>query len=97
MSGFRKDDAGKPSLSLLPPRALLAVGRVLTAGATRYGRDNWRRIAPGERYRYLDAALRHVLAYLSGETRDPDTGESHLAHAICSLGFVLELTEEEAP
>lgn len=88
---FRKDDAGKPSLSLLPPRALLAVGRVLTAGAKRYGRDNWRKVAPTERYRYVDAALRHALAYLAGEERDPDSGESHLAHAICSLAFVLEL------
>lgn len=88
----RKDDAGKPRLELVPPKALLAVGAVLGYGAVRYGAENWRRVEHAES-RYLGAALRHVLAHLDGERVDPDSGKPHLAHAACSLLFVLELAE----
>jgi hypothetical protein len=89
---FRKADAGKPRLSLLPPRALMAVGRVLTHGAKKYGPDNWRHV--DDKARYVDAAMRHLLAAMAGEESDPDTGESHLAHLVCSALFLLELEEE---
>jgi hypothetical protein len=90
---FRKADAGKPRMSLLPPRALMAVGRVLTFGADRYGPDNWRHV--DDRRRYVDAAMRHLLAMMAGEENDPDSGENHLAHLVCSALFLLELDEEE--
>ena len=88
---FRKADAGKSLVGAVPPRALLAVGRVLAHGATKYGRDNWRKVDDVRRYH--DAALRHVLQYLSGERVDAESGESHLAHAVCSLMFVLDIDE----
>lgn len=86
---FRKDDKGKPDLSLLPPRALLAVGRVLSFGAAKYGRENWANVP--DPHRYEAAALRHLMAHLAGETADADTKESHLAHAACCVLFLLEL------
>lgn len=89
MSTFRKDDQGKNMLGCLPPRAMLAVGRVLTWGARKYGRANWSNVDGRERY--YDATLRHLFTWWSGEDRDPDTRESHLAHAICCLSFLLEL------
>lgn len=93
-----KHDAGKPQAALLPPRALLAVARVLTHGAARYGDDNWKQLFKGEagrprgatERRYLSACFRHLLAHMGGEVADLDTGESHLAHAVCSLLFILE-------
>ena len=87
-----KHDSGKPLMGAVPPNALLAVARVLTFGAEKYGRDNWRQVANAET-RYLDAALRHINAYQRGEAADPESGESHLAHAVCSLMFMLELQE----
>lgn len=89
-----KHDSGKPLMGAVPPDALLAVARVLTFGAEKYGRDNWRQVENAET-RYLDAALRHINAYQRGEAADPESGESHLAHAVCSLMFVLELQEGE--
>lgn len=89
MTPGRKDDQGKPSFRLVPPRALLEVAWVLTLGGRRYGDDNWRRVTP-LRERYLDATLRHLNAFQRGEALDPDTGLSHLAHAVCSLLFILE-------
>ena len=87
-----KHDSGKPLMGAVPPNALLAVARVLTFGAEKYGRDNWRQVANAET-RYLDAALRHLNAYQRGELADPESGESHLAHAVCSLMFMLEMQE----
>lgn len=87
-----KHDSGKPLMGAVPPNALLAVAKVLTFGAEKYGRDNWRQVESAET-RYLDAALRHINAYQRGEAVDPESGESHLAHAACSLMFMLELQE----
>lgn len=87
-----KHDSGKPLIGAVPPNALLAVARVLTFGAEKYGRDNWRQVESAET-RYLDAALRHINAYQRGEAVDPESGESHLAHAVCSLMFMLEMQE----
>lgn len=88
----RKDDQGKNRLGLLPPLALEAVGRVLTFGARKYAPENWRKV-PDAKARYLDATLRHVVSYMKGERMDPETGESHLAHAACCLLFLLELDD----
>lgn len=87
-----KHDSGKPLMGAVPPNAMLAVAKVLTFGAEKYGRDNWRQVANAET-RYLDAALRHINAYQRGEVADLESGESHLAHAVCSLMFMLELQE----
>lgn len=89
-----KHDSGKPLMGAVPPNALLAVAKVLTFGAEKYGRDNWRQVESAET-RYMDAALRHINAYQRGEVADPESGESHLAHAVCSLMFMLELQEGE--
>lgn len=90
---FTKHDQTKPRADLLPPRALLAMAAVLAHGAEKYGDDNWRRGGVGARPRYIAAALRHVLAFQSGEELDPESGLGHLAHALTSLAFAFELGE----
>jgi hypothetical protein len=86
----RKDDGAKPRYSLLPLEALEQVVQVLEHGADKYGEGNWRHVPDGRR-RYLDAALRHVLAVVRGELTDNDSGRDHLAHAVCSLLFAMEM------
>ncbi len=90
----RKDDTEKPRYDLLPPVAIDVVARVLTFGAQKYAPGNWRRVAHG-RHRYPAAALRHIFAYLRGETHDSETGLPHLAHAACCLLFSIELDETD--
>ena len=83
-----KFDDGKPPLSLLPRRALEEEALVLAHGAEKYGMNNWRK---GMAFsRLADACLRHVYAFLDGEDKDEESGLSHLAHARCCLGFLLE-------
>jgi hypothetical protein len=86
----RKDDAGKPRFDLMPSAAELKIAEVLEYGARKYAPDNWRKVDNPEA-RYLAAALRHINAWRRGESRDKESGLSHLAHAATSLMFVMEL------
>lgn len=47
--------------------------------------------------RYLDALYRHLEAFRSGETLDPESSLHHLAHALTNLAFLhyLETTKKE--
>ena len=86
----RKDDAAKPDYSLLPAIGLDEIVRVLTFGAGKYGRDNWRMLADLEN-RYKAAAGRHWAAMLRGELVDPESGLLHSAHlGSCAL-FLAEV------
>ena len=90
----RKHDLGKPDFSLVPPNAELEVIRVLTYGAAKYDRDNWK-LVDSAADRYFAAARRHMSAVRRGESYDEETGVHHYAHAICSLLFLLELELEK--
>jgi hypothetical protein len=83
-----KYDNDKPQWSLLPFKALKEVVDVLTYGAKKYAPDNWKKV-PNAKQRYIDAGFRHFTAYAAGEKLDPETGKSHLAHAICCLLYLL--------
>jgi hypothetical protein len=82
-----KYDGDKPDYSLVPFGALDEVVKVLTYGAKKYDRFNWEKV---EDIRYQAAALRHISAYMQGETYDPETGINHMAHAACSLLFLTQ-------
>lgn len=85
-----KHDQEKPDMSLLSPIALTEVAKVMTFGKQKYSAHNWR---GGIAYsRLLAAALRHTLSFMGGEDKDPETGLSHAAHAICCLMFLVEFT-----
>ena len=83
-----KHDGEKPDMSLLSPDALAELAQVLTFGAKKYARDNWR--GGIKESRLLGALLRHTLAYMNGESEDPETGLSHIAHAMCNCMFLIE-------
>lgn len=85
----RKDDAGKPRYDLLPATSVQEVVQVLTHGAAKYGPENWKQIQDLHN-RYYAAAQRHIQAHRLGVKRDEETGLHHLAHAICSLIFIME-------
>lgn len=86
-----KHDQDKADMSLLSSTALLKVSQVMTFGKKKYSAHNWRGGFIWSRP--LAASLRHVFAYLGGEDKDPETGISHLAHAVCCLMFVLEFED----
>lgn len=82
-------DDGKAPLASLPPAGLTAVARVQAHGKRKYGDDqNYRKGM--EATRQMSCALRHIYAWLDGETLDKESGESHLAHATARLLFCLQ-------
>jgi|SRR3989304_1873851 len=83
-----KRDALKARLDLVPWQSLESVAHVLAHGAQKYGVDNWQRVENAEQ-RYFAAALRHLIAWQSGEKLDPESGKPHLAHAACCVLFML--------
>jgi hypothetical protein len=93
-----KYDVGKLQWSLLPFEEMEEVVRVLTKGANKYAKDNWKNVRPTEKY--IDAAFRHIVAWIRGERDDVDFGTHHLANAISCLLFLMWFdnnlyTEEE--
>lgn len=88
MSTGKKNDTGKPRWSLLPEGTIDEVIAVLEFGAEKYGADNWQHVKDSKT-RYYDAAMRHIHAWKEGHRIDSESGESHLAHAICCLMFLL--------
>ena len=79
----------KLEYGLLPTLALEATVDVLTFGAQKYERDNWKKV-PDAKRRYFDALQRHLWAWKKGEIVDPESGKHHLAHAQCCLMFLIE-------
>jgi len=97
MSTGRKFDNGKLEYGLLPPFALEETVKVLTFGAQKYERDNWKKV-PDSKRRYFDALQRHLWQWKRGEQLDQESGINHLAHAMCCLMFLLDrdlFTDEE--
>lgn len=88
-----KYDLGKPDYSLMPPGPLEDVVKILTLGAEKYSRDNWKYLDDAEN-RYFAAAQRHMWARKNGEILDAESGLDHAAHAICCMLFLMQIKRE---
>jgi len=86
-SGTKHDD-GKTELGLLPFAPIEEVAKVLGYGAKKYQKYNYK--GGFEYTRLIGAALRHLFAFARGQDKDPETGLSHVAHAVCNLLFLLD-------
>lgn len=79
--------ASKPQMGLVP--LVEAVARVMELGSKKYGPFNWRSKAV-KKMVYVHAALRHLMAWVGGQSKDPESGESHLAHVAACMLIVLD-------
>jgi hypothetical protein len=86
-----KADSGKLRPTLVPPSLVLAVASIREYGCKKYkDPNNWRKVEP---QRYKDALYRHLLAYLSGDKFDNESGLPHLWHMACNIAFLVEMEE----
>lgn len=82
-----KYDQGKPMMRFLTKEFLEATAKAQTYGANKYGPWNFQKGL--ETSALYDAAIRHLLAWYSGENNDPESLESHLGHCAANLNMLL--------
>jgi len=91
-----KHDNGKPPINLVPSEAIIAAANVFAFGANKYGENNWRQdLNDFPMSRHYASIMRHMLAWNSGEDIDPESGLSHLHHAMTQL-MILTVCQQEA-
>lgn len=81
-----KHDTGKPPITLLDRDFIEGAAQVMRFGAEKYGRHNW--CCGISHTRLADAAMRHLIAWASGEDLDPESGLPHIDHASASLNML---------
>jgi hypothetical protein len=81
-SGMQRSER-KPRLDLIDSDWLRGVAKVMTAGAVRYGDNNWRK---GDRDAAVDA-LNHLEDHWL-KLKDGDTSEEHIYHLSCNAMFL---------
>ena len=82
----KKNDNGKPPISLLDRDFIEGTAQVMAFGAKKYDRYNW--CGGIAHTRLVDAAMRHLVAYASGEDLDPESGLPHVDHAAASINML---------
>jgi len=87
--GGTKHDSAKVDLSILPFDALSIVAQVLEFGGAKYERNNFRKGI--DDIRLQSAALGHIMDDIRGLELDDESDLPHIAHAACSLLFMLAL------
>ena len=87
-----KADGGKPRLSLVPMQIIWDVAEIREYGTKKYkDPDNWKRV---ERERYVDALLRHTLAFVEDhQSVDEESGLAHYKHMACNMAFICAMME----
>lgn len=85
-----KADAGKLELDLVPRQIIRDIAEVRAYGTAKYhSPDNWKRV---ELRRYVNALLRHTLAYLDDPGGlDEESGLPHYKHMACNMAFICEM------
>ncbi len=81
--------ATKPSMSVVPPVALLQLCTAMQDGAGKYGAMNWRGTGVNALV-YYNACMRHLMAWFDGEDKAEDSGVHHLAHAMACLAIMMD-------
>lgn len=87
MSGVKFDE-DKVDMTILPPSFLVGTAKAMSYGAGKYDRWNFLKVKDGGR-RYSGALLRHVVAWMAGEDRDPESGLHHLECASANLAMLI--------
>ena len=86
MSLGKKFDKGKLRYDLVPVEVHEALAELMTYGTTKYNDENWKYV---EDSKYEAALFRHLNEWRKGVKKDPESGFSHLKHALTNLSFLV--------
>lgn len=81
-----RHNSGKTQTRELDPSFILGMGDVLTKSRAKYEHFNW--CKPTKLSTPYESAMRHLMAFQSGENIDPETGLSHLLHVATNIMFM---------
>jgi hypothetical protein len=81
--------AYKPPLHLVPLAALEACAAAFQHGGCKYGYWDWRGYTVSAED-YVRATIGHVKAWHEARDTDPESGVSHLGHAMASIAILLD-------
>lgn len=84
---------GKLKWSLVDWKSLEGLVRVLEMGADKYAPYNWTKGMPVTEV--SESLLRHMFAFLNGESEDKESLESHLSHVMCNCMFLIHIMREK--
>lgn len=87
MTKALKNDSDKVDWSLIPKEATEEMLKVFMFGEKKYARFNYRNGFNSNRL--VAAAMRHITSWNDGEDLDPESGLTHLGHAMCCLAMLL--------
>lgn len=87
-----KYDNNKLRYDLIPSTPLEELAKVYTIGSIKYGDNNWRKGMMWSRI--IGSMLRHLYAWIKGETYDKEDGQHHLA-AVAWAAFTLIQYEKD--
>lgn len=90
---FVKSDNEKIEPSLIDIEWYEDTCKVLTFGAKKYSKDNWKKCTEIERY--INALERHLIEVKKGNFTDSESGYSHLAHISCNAMFLHYFTRNK--
>ena len=92
----RKNDRLDDKLrwELLPLEDVEDIVRVYTAGAKKYGPDQWQNLPDGIK-RYKAALLRHLVEFDKGNEIDEETGCRHLAAVAWNAIAMLHISKQQ--
>jgi hypothetical protein len=86
--------SGKGTPSLIPIEALRAVSQRFEDGATKYGRDNWKKGIPLSRY--VDSLYRHLWQLMEDDQAE-DHGGAVIWNAMCLIQTKKWISEGKLP
>jgi len=91
VAGFApKFDAAKVRVDLLPIEPMMQIATVFGFGAKKYFANSYRQGETVVWSRTYGSIMRHMMAFWSGEDKDPESGLPHLAHAGTQLFILME-------
>ena len=85
---------GKLQWSMIDFKSLEGMVKVLEMGAQKYSRNNWKLGMPVTQV--CESLMRHLFAFMSGEDKDPESGESHMSHVLVNAMFVEYIMKERS-
>jgi hypothetical protein len=88
---FKKDalnNYDKPMFDLIDPRFIEDMAKVLTIGAKKYGKGNYKKADKDQQNLYIGAIHRHLNAWQQGKKLDEETKLNHLISVSINAMFL---------